>query len=69
MPLELKLVKPLIVKGAEFRVNPRRVRIIPTCGAEEVNDEAEPRPLGKRETLLGFRLRPRQEDLLLSGSS
>jgi len=38
MPLELKLVKLSIVKGAELR------------------NEAEPRPLGKRETLLGFRL-------------
>src|SRR5690242_14953272 len=56
MPLELKLVKLLVVKGAEFRSQPTESPDDSDLWKEEVNNEAEPHPLSKRQTFLGFGL-------------
>ena len=56
MPLELQLVKLLIVKGAKFRGQPTENPDNSDLWTEKVRNKAELRPLGKRETLLGFRL-------------
>ncbi len=67
MPFELKLVKLLIVKGAEFRGQPTESPDNSDLWKEEVNNEAEPYPLGKRETLVVAGGRP--ELVLVSGYS
>ena len=56
MALELKLIKPLIVEAAKFRGQPTEGPDKSELRGDDVNDEAEPRLLGKRETVLGFRL-------------
>src|ERR1700680_2706310 len=56
MALESKFVEPLIVEGAEFWGQPTEGPDKSDLGGDEVNNEAEARFLGKRETVLGFRL-------------
>src|SRR5208282_1306415 len=56
MALESKLIKLPIVKGAEVRVQPAKRPNQRELRGDDVNDETEPRLLGKCETILHFAL-------------
>ena len=56
MALELKLVEPLIVEGAELRRQATQGPDKPELRGDDVNDETEPRLLCELETILGFTL-------------
>src|SRR5258708_23989014 len=57
MALELKLVEPLIVEGAEFRRQATEGPDKPELRGDDVNDETEPGLLRKLEAILRFTLR------------
>src|SRR5882724_5474143 len=56
MALELKLVEPLIVEGAEFRRQATEGPVKPELRGDDVNHETEPGLLRKLEAVLGFTL-------------
>jgi hypothetical protein len=56
VPLELQFIKPVVIKGSEFRGQPTEGSDKSDLRADQANHEAEPGSLGKRETVLGFRL-------------
>ena len=56
MALEFKLIKPFIVEAAKFRGQPTERPDKSELPDDNVNDEAEPRFLDKRQSVLGFRL-------------
>ena len=56
MVLNSKLIKRVIVEAAEFRSQPTEGPDESELRSDDVNDEAEPRLLRKREALLGFPL-------------
>ena len=56
MALEPKLIKLLIVEGAEFRRQAAQRPDQPELGGDDVNDETEPRLLREGEPILGFAL-------------
>src|SRR5882724_6949721 len=56
MALELKLIEPLIVEGAECRRQATERPDQPELRGDDVNDETEPGLLRKLEAILGFTL-------------
>ena len=56
MALEPKLIKLLIVEGAEFRRQATEGPDKPELRGDDVNDETEPHLLRKLEAILGFTL-------------
>src|SRR5882724_1373028 len=56
MALELKLIEPLIVEGAECRRQATERPDQPALRGDDVNDETEPSLLRKLEAILGFTL-------------
>ena len=57
MALELQLIEPLIVEGAECRRQATERPDKPELRGDDVNDETEPSLLRKLEAILGFTLR------------
>ena len=56
MALEPSLIELLVVEGAEFRRQAAQRADQPELRGDEVDDEAEPHLLRKREAILGFAL-------------
>src|ERR1700752_3935748 len=56
MTLEPKLIEPLIVKGAECRLQATKGPDEPELGGDDANDQSEPSLLRELEAILGFTL-------------